>query len=173
VPARRRGADCARSARQEIKLALRQYHVDVHIEDGFARPRIDQTYFNTTWERLEAPSTSRCPRRVAVPSCHVRRGRQPVQAHEGGMAERKHAADVYETIRYQRRDPALLEWLDGTTFKMRVFPLEAKQEKRLVLSYTQKLPRFTAPPDIASPAGSICRWCASGRSMPASAMPAA
>src|SRR5207249_1620662 len=59
---------------------------------------------------------------------------------EGGMAERTHAANVYETIRYQRRDPALLEWLDGSTFKMRVFPLEAKQEKRIVLSYTQKLP---------------------------------
>jgi tetratricopeptide (TPR) repeat protein len=59
---------------------------------------------------------------------------------EGGMAEKKHAANVYETIRYQRRDPALLEWLDGSTFKMRVFPLEAKQEKRIILSYTQKLP---------------------------------
>src|SRR5262249_46596408 len=28
----------------------------------------------------------------------------------------------------------------GSTFKMRVFPLEPRQEKRLVLSYTQKLP---------------------------------
>src|SRR5207249_7163206 len=59
---------------------------------------------------------------------------------EGGMAERRHAADVYETIRYLRRDPALLEWLDGSTFKMRVFPLEGRQEKRIILSYTQRLP---------------------------------
>src|SRR5260370_1228663 len=31
---------------QEAKLTLRRYHVDVHIEDGFARTTIDQTYFN-------------------------------------------------------------------------------------------------------------------------------
>src|SRR5262249_25929842 len=31
---------------QEAKLSLRKYHVDVHIEDGFARTTIDQTYFN-------------------------------------------------------------------------------------------------------------------------------
>ena len=40
---------------------------------------------------------------------------------------------------YRCRDPALLEWVDGSTFKMRVFPLEAWQEKRIVLSYTQRL----------------------------------
>ena len=71
---------------------------------------------------------------------YVADGNNQCKLMEGGMAERKHAADVYETIRYMRRDPALLEWLDGSTFKMRVFPLEAKQEKRIILSYTQKLP---------------------------------
>ena len=33
---------------QETRLSLRKYHVDVHIEDGFARTTIDQTYFNDT-----------------------------------------------------------------------------------------------------------------------------
>jgi ferric-dicitrate binding protein FerR (iron transport regulator) len=31
---------------QEAKLSLVKYHIDVHIEDGFARTTIDQTYFN-------------------------------------------------------------------------------------------------------------------------------
>src|SRR5262249_12531815 len=31
-------------------------------------------------------------------------------------------------------------WVDGSTFKMRVFPLEGRKEKRLLLSYTQRLP---------------------------------
>jgi tetratricopeptide (TPR) repeat protein len=125
---------------QELKLALRQYHVDVHIEDGFARTTIDQTYFNTTWERLEGTFYFPLPADASLSrlAMYVVDGNQ-CKLMEGGMAERKHAADVYETIRYQRRDPALLEWLDGSTFKMRVFPLEAKQEKRILLSYTQKL----------------------------------
>ena len=57
---------------------------------------------------------------------------------EGGMTERDHARNVYESVVYRQKDPALLEWVDGTTFKMRVFPLEARQEKRIVLSYTQR-----------------------------------
>jgi len=59
---------------------------------------------------------------------------------EGGMAERGHARQVFETIVRRMKDPALLEWVDGSTFKMRVFPLEGRQEKRIVLSYTQRLP---------------------------------
>src|SRR5262249_59105379 len=38
---------------QEASLTLRKYHVDVHIEDGFARTTIDQTYFNDSPGQLE------------------------------------------------------------------------------------------------------------------------
>ncbi len=127
---------------QEIKLALRAYNIDVHIEDGFARTTIDQTYFNTTWDRLEGTFYFPLPADASLSrlAMYVADANNQCKLMEGGMAERKHAAEVYETIRYMRRDPALLEWLDGSTFKMRVFPLEAKQEKRIILSYTQKLP---------------------------------
>ena len=58
---------------------------------------------------------------------------------EGGMVERNHGRNVFESIKSRMLDPALLEWVDGSTFKMRVFPLEGRQEKRIVLSYTQRL----------------------------------
>src|SRR5262249_8838794 len=54
---------------------------------------------------------------------------------------------------YRQKDPALLEWVDGTTFKMRVFPLEARQEKRLLLSYTQRLPSLYGQLQYRFPAG--------------------
>src|SRR5262249_35289642 len=38
---------------QEAKLQLVKYHIDVHIEDGFARTTIDQTYFNSENWRME------------------------------------------------------------------------------------------------------------------------
>jgi hypothetical protein len=127
---------------QQAKLSLRRFHVDVYIEDGFARTTIDQTYFNHAPWRLEGTfyfplspdaSLSRLAMYVAdeTGTCNLM---------EGGMAEREHARTVYERILYQQKDPALLEWVDGSTFKMRVFPLEGRQEKRIILSYTQKLP---------------------------------
>src|SRR5262249_39364269 len=72
---------------------------------------------------------------------------------EGGMAERDIARAIYETIRYAQRDPALLEWVDGSTFKMRVFPLEPRQEKRVLLSYTQRLPVLYGRTTYRFPAG--------------------
>src|SRR5205807_6527671 len=75
------------------------------------------------------------------------------QLMEGGIAESDYARQVYETIRYANRDPALLEWLDGSTFKMRVFPLAGRKEKRLLLSYTQRLSALYGRTEYRFPAG--------------------
>src|SRR5260370_31414898 len=72
---------------------------------------------------------------------------------EGGMVDRDFGRAVYEEIVYRQKDPALLEWVDGSTFKMRVFPLEPRQEKRIILSYTQKLPGLYGETQYRFPAG--------------------
>jgi tetratricopeptide (TPR) repeat protein len=137
-------------AGQEAKLSLRRYHVDVHIEDGFARTTIDQTYFNHEDERLEGTFYFPLPADASLSRLAMY-----VDGHlmEGGMVERDYARSVYERILYQQRDPALLEWVDGSTFKMRVFPLEPRQEKRIILSYTQKLPSLYGQMQFRFPAG--------------------
>ena len=125
---------------QEARLGLVKYHVDVHIEDGFARTTIDQTYFNHNAWRLEGTFYFPLPADASLSrlAMYVANGKE-CNLMEGGMAERDYARNVFEQIITTQRDPALLEWLDGSTFKMRVFPLEGRQEKRIVLSYTQKL----------------------------------
>src|SRR5262249_56146747 len=104
---------------QEAKLSLRKYHVDVHVEDGFARTTIDQTYFNHTPARLEGTFYFPLP-----PDASLSRLAMYVDGKlmEGGMVDRDFGRQTYERIVHTQRDPALLEWLDGSTFKMRVFP---------------------------------------------------
>ncbi|HXG09156.1 MAG TPA: VIT domain-containing protein [Gemmataceae bacterium] len=135
---------------QEAKLSLRKYHIDVHIEDGFARTTIDQTYFNHEPQRLEGTFYFPLP-----PDASLSRLAMYVDGNlmEGGMVERDYGRAVYEEIVYSQRDPALLEWVDGSTFKMRVFPLEGHQEKRIILSYTQKLPALYGRMQYRFPAG--------------------
>jgi ferric-dicitrate binding protein FerR (iron transport regulator)/tetratricopeptide (TPR) repeat protein len=135
---------------QEARLNLRNYHVDVHIEDGFARTTIDQTYFNDAPWRLEGTFYFPLP-----PDASLSRLAMYVDGNlmEGGMAEREHAQRVYETILRSQRDPALLEWVDGSTFKMRVFPLEGRQEKRIILSYVQRLPTLYGRTSYRFPTG--------------------
>ena len=135
---------------QEAKLNLRKYHVDVHLEDGFARTTIDQTYFNQHPWRLEGTFYFPLP-----PDASLSRLAMYVdgQLNEGGMVERDYGRTVYERIVAGQRDPALLEWVDGSTFKMRVFPLEGRQEKRLILSYTQRVPTLYGRSQYRFPAG--------------------
>jgi hypothetical protein len=135
---------------QEAKLSLRRYHVDVHIEDGFARTVIDQTYFNEANLRMEGTFYFPLP-----PDASLSRLAMYVDGNlmEGGMTERDYARSVYEQIMWSQKDPALLEWVDGSTFKMRVFPLEARQEKRIIIGYTQRLPALYGQAQYRFPAG--------------------
>ena len=135
---------------QEMRLSLRKFHVDVHIEDGFARTTIDQTYFNHTQSRQEGTFHFPLP-----PDASLSRLAMYVNGKlmEGGMAERDHARNTFEEIVRSMKDPALLEWVDGSTFKMRVFPLEPRQEKRIVMSYTQRLSNDYGKETYRFPAG--------------------
>ena len=135
---------------QQARLSLRKYNIDVHVEDGFARTTIDQTYFNHENRRQEGTFYFPLPADASL-----NRLAMYVEGKlmEGGMAERDYARSVYEQILYTRRDPALLEWMDGSTFKMRVFPLEPRQEKRILISYVQKLPGADNQAEYRFPAG--------------------
>ena len=131
-------------------LTLRKYHIDVHIEDGFARTTIDQTYFNHTPNRLEGTFYFPLPADASLSRLAMYVNGDLM---EGGMVEREYGRTVFEQIVTKMKDPALLEWVDGHTFKMRVFPLEGRQEKRIVLSYTQRLPNLYGRLSYRSPAG--------------------
>jgi tetratricopeptide (TPR) repeat protein len=135
---------------QEKRLHLRKYHVDVHIEDGFARTTIDQTYFNHETSRAEGTFYFPLP-----PDASLSRLAMYVNGRlmEGGMAERQQAREVFDSIVSRMKDPALLEWVDGSTFKMRVFPLEGRQEKRIILSYTQRLSSLYGRSEYRFPGG--------------------
>jgi tetratricopeptide (TPR) repeat protein len=63
------------------------------------------------------------------------------QLMEGEVVERLRANQVYEQyLHVTMRDPALLEQDQGNRFSARIFPIEPRQQIRLILSYTQLLP---------------------------------
>lgn len=55
------------------------------------------------------------------------------------VVEQKRAREVYEEIVRKDIDPALLEWSGGSNFEARVFPIEPKSLKRVVVAYEQPL----------------------------------
>ncbi len=117
-------------------LPLRAMKLDIYIEDGVARTTVDQTFFNPSYSQLEGVYSFPLP-----PEAALSRLAMYVDGRlmEGGVIERQRGRDVYESIVHRRRDPALLEWMQGNNFRVRVFPLPGRTEKRVLMSYTRRL----------------------------------
>ncbi|HEV7556032.1 MAG TPA: VIT and VWA domain-containing protein [Kofleriaceae bacterium] len=60
---------------------------------------------------------------------------------EGEIVEREKARQVYDSVVDSMQDPALLEWEAGNWFKLRVFPLAANADKRVIIRYAAPLSR--------------------------------
>jgi tetratricopeptide (TPR) repeat protein len=59
---------------------------------------------------------------------------------EAEVVERQAARRAYEDFLHRKQDPALLEKSAGNEFRARIFPIPAKGEKELIISYSQELP---------------------------------
>ena len=120
----------------EWPLPVRSMDVDVHVEDGVARTTIDQTFFNHSDYQLEGVYSFPLPSDAAISRLAMYVDGKLMEA---GITERQEGREIYESIVHRRRDPALLEWMQGNEFRMRIFPLPARTEKRILLSYTEPL----------------------------------
>ena len=59
------------------------------------------------------------------------------ERREARMLERQKAREIYDGIVAKNRDPALLERINGTTFKIRIFPVLARSRTRVELRFVQ------------------------------------
>jgi Mg-chelatase subunit ChlD len=54
---------------------------------------------------------------------------------EGELVDSARARKIYQEVVDSMQDPAIMEWEHGSTFKMRVFPIEPMQDKVVTLRY--------------------------------------
>ncbi len=59
---------------------------------------------------------------------------------EGEVVERQAARRAYEDFLHRKQDPALMEQGAGNEFTARVFPIPARGQKELIVSYAEELP---------------------------------
>lgn len=119
-------------------VRLLKHHVKVRIIDGYAYTQIEEEFENTTPHVLEGQY------RFAVPAdASLSRLGLWVDDRlmEGEMLERKRARAIYTSIvdRPIPRDPALLEWENGGTMSLKVFPILPHKTRRVLLAYHQTL----------------------------------
>ncbi|MBE7451947.1 MAG: hypothetical protein HS111_24595 [Kofleriaceae bacterium] len=118
------------------ELALRRVDVRVRTAGDHALTEVEHVFFNPAAEAREGTFRFPVPDRALLTGLAMEINGALM---EGEIVEREKARKIYEKIVDDMQDPALLEWEQGNWFKLRVFPIEATAEKRVVIRYAQPL----------------------------------
>lgn len=110
--------------------------VDVKIEGQSAITKIDQSFYNPSQYQLEGFYIFPIPKGAVVNNfTMIINGKET----ETELLDADKARKIYEDIVRQMRDPALLEYSEQNIFKLRIFPIEPRSEKKISIIYSQVL----------------------------------
>ncbi|MBM3994800.1 MAG: VWA domain-containing protein [Planctomycetes bacterium] len=114
-------------------LALVDQKVTINIEDQVAVTRIEQSFRNHTGRELEATYLFPVPKGASV-----RKFTMWVNGVEvpGEIVKAEEARKIYTDIVSRSHDPGLLEYMNQSLMKVRVFPVPPKGDQRISISYT-------------------------------------
>ncbi|WP_437965912.1 VIT domain-containing protein [Sorangium sp. So ce260] len=121
---------------QARTLEISRQAVRAVVRDGIAETEVDQTFSNPGGRQVEGWYWFTVPERAFVSSFAVETNGVLV---EGEVIERKEAAQRYQAAVQSGHEPALLEWVDGRSYRARIFPVPASGSRRVVLRYVEML----------------------------------
>ena len=114
-------------------LALLNQQVFVRLEDQVAVTQVEQTFRNHTDRELEATFIFPVPKGASVREFAMWiDGKKQV----GELLEAAKAKQIYTDIVRRTLDPGLLEYMGQDLLKLSVFPVPAKGEQKITLSFT-------------------------------------
>lgn len=118
------------------ELEIREHDVNVTINNGIAVTDVKQVFLNKEDRIVEALYTFPVPKGASVSNFSmIINGKEMI----GEVVEAKRAKEIYESYKQTKRDPGLLEQVDFKTFEMRIFPIPARAEQHVRVTYCQEL----------------------------------
>ncbi|NUO54075.1 MAG: hypothetical protein HOV80_34955, partial [Polyangiaceae bacterium] len=120
-------------------VSLARHEVRVDVRDGVATTTVEEVFENETDRVLEGRLVFPVPASASVSRLALWVGKDLV---DGEMVERKRAAAIFKGIvddTVRPRDPALLEWAQGSELSLKIFPIEAKKSRRVLLTYEEPI----------------------------------
>lgn len=117
-------------------LEVRSHHVTVKLTGPVAVTDVDQVFYNPTGSRLEGTYLFPVPKGARIDRFAMDVNGTMTDAE---LLDAAKARGIYEEIVRKMRDPALLEYLGQGLYKVRVYPIEPRSEKRIRLRYTELL----------------------------------
>ena len=117
-------------------LSVKYHRVTVEISNQVAKTSVDQVFLNHFERDIEGTYIFPLPEGAAISEFAMWIGDQKIS---GEILDAQEAKKIYEDIVRRLKDPAILEYMGRNLFRARVFPIPAKGEKRVRLSYTEVL----------------------------------
>jgi Ca-activated chloride channel family protein len=118
-------------------LAMLNHQVTIAIDDQVAVTRVEQTFRNHTDRQLEATYVFPVPRGASVRKFSMWVNGTEVPAE---LVEAAKARQIYTSIVQRTLDPGLLEYMGNDLLQVKVFPVPAKGDQKLALSFTSVVP---------------------------------
>jgi len=117
-------------------LAIKYLRVDATIDNQVATTHVVQEFQNSTSRNLECTYIFPLPKGAAIREFAMYIGGKRMT---GELLEKDKARQVYEEIVRRTRDPGLLEYMDGSVLRLRIFPVPANGTQKIELEYSELL----------------------------------
>ena len=118
-------------------LAIKYLRVDTTIDNQAATTRVVQEFQNSTKRDLECTYIFPLPKGAAIREFAMYIGGKRMK---GELLESDKARHIYEEIVRRAKDPGLLEYMDGSLLRLRIFPVPANGTQKVEIEYTELLP---------------------------------
>jgi Ca-activated chloride channel family protein len=117
-------------------LTIKEHAARVTINNGVAVTEVTQVFVNMEDRQVEALYTFPVPKGASVANFSMWIAGKEMT---GEVIEKKRAREIYNSYKQVNRDPGLLEQVDFRTFEMRIFPIPARAEQKVQVTYYQEL----------------------------------
>ncbi|MGD8962567.1 MAG: VIT and VWA domain-containing protein, partial [Desulfobacterales bacterium] len=117
-------------------IQIRDHHVTVVINNGYAMTKVQQTFYNPNAEDIEAMYSFPLPKSASLSEVTIYVGEREIH---GEVLEKLKAQQIYEEEKNKGNDTGLAEKDEFYTFEFKVHPVPANAETRIRFLYYQPL----------------------------------
>lgn len=115
-------------------LEIKYHHVNASINNQLTTTKVDQMFHNPNGWDIEGTYLFPLPQDASINKFSMYVDGEELR---GEVLDRAEAKKIYEDLVRKLIDPGLLEYVDRNTFKARVYPIEARSDKRVLLDYSE------------------------------------
>ena len=117
-------------------IQIRDHHVNVVINNGFAMTEVQQTFYNPNNQDIEAMYSFPLPKNASLSEVTIYVGEREIN---GEVLEKQKAQQVYEDEKSRGNEAGLAEKNEFYTFDFKVHPVPANDETKIRFLYYQPL----------------------------------